>query len=208
VGDVIILENELLTNTSIGTILVQLVRMEEDFTSDMAVKQRQDHQSNKYPDLCIVGPWSDSVANLDYNQDSPSWCGSLPSGVAISDEVLNPNVPHNLEILRQHVWKGNDSGSMGPRVYTDEEEREAAIRYLKNRSAATEEPFTEVAKKKKLKDFQVHNIDPRVSYLIDSWSFLSYFSFLAPLFSLLFVLLLISCYFMRLTFFVCLFFIV
>jgi len=45
-----------------------------------------------------------------------------------------------------------------PRVYTDEEEREAAINYLKNRSV--EEPFIEVSKSKKKsvqKHFQVHN---------------------------------------------------
>ncbi|RHN56387.1 hypothetical protein MtrunA17_Chr5g0428951 [Medicago truncatula] len=81
--------------------------------------------------------------------------------MTISDEILNPNVAHDLEILQQHLSKGNDSRNTVPRVYTDEEDREAAIIYLKNRSAATEEPFTEVVskatKKKKQKGFQVHN---------------------------------------------------
>lgn len=50
---------------------------------------------------------------------------------------------------------------MGPRVYTDEEEREAAINYLKNCNALMEEPFNKVVskakKKNKHKGFQVHN---------------------------------------------------
>jgi len=160
VGD-LILENELLCSTSVETIHVHPVQVENDLTTYMTVKQREDQQSNKYPDLRIIGPWSDTLTNLDYNQDSPSWCGSLPSNVTISDEILNPNVAHDLEILQQHLWKGNDSRNTGPRVYTDEEEREATIRYLKNRSAATKDPFIEVVsratKKKKQKGFQVHD---------------------------------------------------
>jgi len=70
-----------------------------------------------------------------------------------------------LEILRQYVWKGNKATYTGPRVYTDEKERAIAINYLRNRAAATEEPFTEVvskAKKKNLKKgFQVHNTRSR-----------------------------------------------
>jgi len=61
------------------------------------VKQREDQQSINYPDLHIVGPWSDAVTNLDYTQDSSTWCDSL------SDEILNLNIAHDLEILRQHV---------------------------------------------------------------------------------------------------------
>jgi len=90
-GDVI-LEKELLSTTSVETIHVHTVQVEDDLTTDMAVKQREDQQSNKYPDLHIVGPWSDTLTNLDYNQDSPSWCGSLPSTVTIADEILNSNV--------------------------------------------------------------------------------------------------------------------
>jgi len=52
------------------------------------------------------------------------WSATLPSSVTIFDEILNPNVVHDLEILQQHLWKGNDSSNTGPLVYTDEEERE------------------------------------------------------------------------------------
>ena len=87
----------------------------------------------------IVGPWSDGVTNLDYTQDSSSSCGSLPS----INEVLNPNIAHDLEIMRPHFLKGNDARNFVPQVYTDEEERERedAINYLRNRSAASEEPI-------------------------------------------------------------------
>jgi hypothetical protein len=77
-----------------------------------------------------------------------------------SADVLNPNVAHDLAILKQY-WEGKDTGDIGHRVYSDEEEREAAINFLKNRAATSEEPFTVVvskAKKKNMqKGFQVHN---------------------------------------------------
>jgi len=56
--------------------------------------------------------------------------------------------------------KDKDVGASEPRVYTDEEEREANINYLKNRSVAIEELFIELPKRKKKnvqKGFQVHN---------------------------------------------------
>jgi len=44
---------------------------------------------------------------------------------------------------------GKDACASEPRVYTDEEERQASINYLKNRFVAEEEPFIEVSKTKK-----------------------------------------------------------
>jgi hypothetical protein len=35
-----------------------------------------------------------------------------------SDEVLNPNVAHDLAILKQY-WEGKDARDIGHRVYTD-----------------------------------------------------------------------------------------
>jgi hypothetical protein len=81
-----------------------------------------------------------------------------------SADVLNPNVAHDLAILKQY-WEGKDTGDIGHRVYSDEEEREAAINFLKNRAATSEEPFTVVvskAKKKNMqKGFQVRNTRSR-----------------------------------------------
>jgi hypothetical protein len=81
-----------------------------------------------------------------------------------SADVLNPNVAHDLAILKQY-WEGKDTGDIGHRVYSDEEEREAAINFLKNRAVTSEEPFTVVvskAKKKNMqKGFQVHNTRSR-----------------------------------------------
>jgi CHASE1-domain containing sensor protein len=69
-----------------------------------------------------------------------------------------------LAILKQY-WEGKDTGDIGYRVYSDEEEREAAINFLKNRAVTSEEPFTVVvskAKKKNMqKGFQVHNTRSR-----------------------------------------------
>jgi hypothetical protein len=129
--------------------------------SSLAEKQKEDHQSNKFPDLRIVGPWSDAVTDMDY--DTSTWSGMNPSNVIISDDILNPNVSHDLEILRQHVWKENDV--FKGRIYTDEEEREAALNFLKNRYVPPEEPFTEVVSKAKKKNMKkgihVHNTRSR-----------------------------------------------
>jgi len=60
----------------------------------------------------------------------------------VADDNLNPNVAHDIGILRQYACKGNDVANTRPCVYTDEEKIEAAVNYLKNRSTATKEPFT------------------------------------------------------------------
>ena len=80
------------------------------------------------------------------------------------------------------TWNENDARDAGPRVYADEEEREATIRYLKNRYVVMEEPFTEVVSKltktKKHKSFQVHNT--RSKSRLPNWFMdflLSYISF-------------------------------
>ena len=65
-GDPLGFEEELIPSTSVGTVLVQLGQIVDDLTTDMAEKQREDQQSEKFPDLRIVGPWSDAITDLDY----------------------------------------------------------------------------------------------------------------------------------------------
>jgi hypothetical protein len=45
---------------------VQSIQVVDDLTTDLAEKQREDQHSDKFPDLRIVGPWSDVVTYLDY----------------------------------------------------------------------------------------------------------------------------------------------
>jgi len=75
----------------------------------------EDHQSNRFSDMCIGGLWSDAVTYLDY----------------IREDDLNSNVAHYLETM-QSYWKDKEDGASVPRVYTDEEERATTINYLKN----------------------------------------------------------------------------
>lgn len=98
VGDVLNLEKEILPSISIETALVQPLEVEVH-TTDLAKLQGDHHQNNKYPDMIIVGQWSDAVTDLDYTQDSPSWCGSPSSRMTCFDEVLNPNISHDMAIL-------------------------------------------------------------------------------------------------------------
>lgn len=155
--DVLNLEKEILPSIYVETSVVQPIQMLVH-TTDLAKIEGDDQRINKYPDMLIVGQWSDAVTDLDYTQDSPSWCGLPSFRMTVSDEVLNPNIAHDMEILRQHVQKGIDVGDIVP-LYTDEEKRAAAVNYLKHRFASME--FTEVVskatKKKRQKDFQVHN---------------------------------------------------
>jgi hypothetical protein len=81
----------------------------------------------------------------------PSGCGLSSSQVTV--EVLNSNVAHDLTILQQY-WKESDGGDIEHKVYTDEEERAAALNFLKNREAVGEESFTEVVSKAKKKNLQ------------------------------------------------------
>jgi hypothetical protein len=90
------------------------------------------------------------LTDISLVQNPPPWCGMSSANVIPSDEVLNPNVDHDLAIVNQY-WEYMDAREQG--VYTDEE-REAAIKFLKSRAATNEEPFTVVvsnkAKKKKI----------------------------------------------------------
>ena len=86
-------EEELIPRTYVGTVPLKSGHIVDDLTTEMAEKQREDQQSDKFPDLHIVGPWSDAVTDLDYTQDSSPLCGSR-------NEVLNPIVAHDLEILQ------------------------------------------------------------------------------------------------------------
>jgi len=142
-GDVLNLEKEILPSISVETVVVQQIHVEVH-TTDLAKNRGDDQRNNKYPDMLIVGQWSDAVTDLDYTQDSPSWCGLPSSRIIVSDEVLNSNIAHDMEILRHHVQKGIDVGDTVP-LFTDEEEKAAAINYLKNRSTSME--FTEVVSK-------------------------------------------------------------
>ncbi|WJX52654.1 hypothetical protein P8452_38744 [Trifolium repens] len=100
------------------------------------------------------------VEEVHTTDPPPSGCGMSSSQVIVTDEVLNPNVAHDLAILQQY-WKENDGSDIGHKVYTDEEEIAAAIDFLKNREDSREEPFTEVVSKSKKKNlqkgFQVRN---------------------------------------------------
>lgn len=49
---------------AVSAILVQPMQVEDNLAQ--AEKQVEDHQSNKFLDMCISGPWSDAVTDLDY----------------------------------------------------------------------------------------------------------------------------------------------
>jgi len=115
VGDPIHLDKES-SGISVGIIHVQSIQV--DTPIEQPEQQRENQHCALYPDMRIVGPGGNVVTDLDYSQDPQ--CGESSFNVTASEVVLNPNVAHDLEILQQH-WKGKDD--MGPRVYTDEEER-------------------------------------------------------------------------------------
>ncbi|MCI18756.1 hypothetical protein A2U01_0039911 [Trifolium medium] len=50
--------------------------------------------------MCITGPWENAVNDLDYTQYPTSWRGLSSSNDVAYDEVLNPNVAHDLMILQ------------------------------------------------------------------------------------------------------------
>jgi hypothetical protein len=106
----------------------------------------------------------EDVFEIPHLQDPLSLCGLTSSNVVVSNDILNPNVAYDIEILQKYL-KGNDVGDIGHRVYTYEEENATTINFLNNRSAASEKPFTEVVSKSKKKNmqkgFQVHNTRSR-----------------------------------------------
>ena len=110
VRDIINLEEELYSTTSIGAAQVQPPHVEV-----MTEKQSKDQQSNKLPDMRIVGLWSDDVMDLDYNQDPQPWYDLSSSNVMVSKDVLNPNIAHDLKILRPYL-KDNNACASQPRV--------------------------------------------------------------------------------------------
>ncbi|PNY08940.1 hypothetical protein L195_g005480 [Trifolium pratense] len=139
---------------STGVLVRDVLNVEEELSPSISVGA----------DLVLVAQ-AEEVRTTDLSEiPTPSGCGMSSSQVIVTDEVLDPNVARDLAIL-QHYWKENDGSGIGQRVYTDEEERAAAINFLKNREVATEEPFTDVvskAKKKNLqKGFQVRNTRSR-----------------------------------------------
>jgi len=118
----------------------------EVFGSNSSGSASIKQQTWYYPDMHLVGSWSDGVKKLNE---------------IVNDDKLNPNVAHGLEILRQYVWKENEDTNIGPRVYINEEERATATSYMRNCYDATNEPFTEVVSKTKKKNLKkgvhVHN---------------------------------------------------
>jgi len=70
----------------------------EVHTTDLAKKQGDDQQNKKYIDMLIVGQWSDVLTDVDCTQDSSSWCGLPSSRMNVSNEVLNLNIAHDMEI--------------------------------------------------------------------------------------------------------------
>jgi hypothetical protein len=62
---------------------------------------------------------------LDYIQDPSSWCGTTSSNITGSVRVLNPQIAHDLDILKK--WKDNEASDIGHMMYTDEEENVAAV---------------------------------------------------------------------------------
>jgi len=131
-------------NVSVSTEERSKKAIHDVFGSGYSNSANYESQREDYPDMRLVGSWNDALEKLNV------------------DDNLNPNVAHDMEILRKYACKGNDVANTRPRVYTDEEKIEAAINYLKNRSTTTiEEPFTEVVskttKKNLKKDFHVHN---------------------------------------------------
>jgi len=77
----------------------------------------------------------------------------------VTQDVLNPNIAHDLEILQPYL-KDRDAGASEPQVYTDEKEREATLNYLKNRSLVIKNLLLRCLRERRrmcIKVFQVHN---------------------------------------------------
>ncbi|CAJ2653115.1 unnamed protein product [Trifolium pratense] len=122
--DVLDIEEELSTGISIGSYHLILEQVEEVPTVDLS--------------------------DIPHVQKTPSTCRISSANVIYSDEILNPNVAHDLAILKQY-WEGKDASDIGHNVYTDEEERHAATNFLNNRVATREESFTDVESKARKK---------------------------------------------------------
>jgi len=167
-------------NLSVSTEECSKKAIYEVFGSSSSDSANSEQQREHYPDMRLVGLWSDATAK---------------SNDIVVDDNLNPNVARDLEVLRQYVWRGNDATNTRPRAYTDEEEIAAAVNYRRNRFATTEEPFTEVVSKatrKNLKKgFHVHNT--RYRGKLPDW--LEDFLWLFFLYLLSFVFLLVSLFF-------------
>ncbi|KEH41593.1 hypothetical protein MTR_1g052605 [Medicago truncatula] len=77
------------------------------------------------------------------------------SAIPVQPMQVEDNLAQTEKQVEDHqnssFWKGKDVSASVPQVYTDEEERATTINYLKNCSAAMEEPFIEVVSKKNKK---------------------------------------------------------
>jgi len=63
------------------------------FGFNLSVSTNNEQQREHYPDMRLVGSWSDEVTNLSDLLTK--------SNEIVADDNLNPNVAHDLEILRQ-----------------------------------------------------------------------------------------------------------
>jgi hypothetical protein len=141
--------------------LIDIIRSKVVATSEI-VGNILNFEDELFPNTLVGADpvYAVQVEEVHTTDPPPSGCGMSSSQVIVTDEVLNPNVAHDLAILQQY-WKENDGSDIGHKVYTDEEEIAAAINFLKNREDSREEPFTEVVSKSKKKNlqkgFQVRN---------------------------------------------------
>jgi hypothetical protein len=140
-GNVSHLEGEKTPSFNVGALIVQPPQVEDVHAIDLVTKQRVDQHT---PILDLVGS-SSPPSDISPPQNPP------PDMSFPSEEVLNPNVDHDLPIVKQYLEYKN---AREQRVYTDEEEREAAIKFLKSRVAPGEDPFTVVVSKVKQKNMQ------------------------------------------------------
>ncbi|KAK2388420.1 hypothetical protein QL285_062107 [Trifolium repens] len=146
-------------------LIIDIIRSKVVATSEI-VGNILNFEDELFPNT-LVGADSVHVVQVEEvhtTDPPPAGCGMSSSQVIVTDEVLNPNVAHDLAILQQY-WKKNDVSNIGHKVYTDEEETAAAINFLKNREDSREDPFTEVVSKSKKKNlqkgFQVRNTRSR-----------------------------------------------
>jgi hypothetical protein len=146
-------------------LIIDIIRSKEVASSEL-VGNILNFEDDLFPNTLVGADTVHAVQveEVHTTDPPPSGSGMSSSQVIVTDEVLNPNVAHDLAILQQY-WKENVGSGIGHKVYTDEEETAAAINFLKNREDSREEPFIEVVSKSKKKNlqkgFQVRNTRSR-----------------------------------------------
>jgi hypothetical protein len=102
----IIMSKEVVANALVKDVL----NIEEEFSSSISFRE------DLFP-LEHVEEVHD-LTDSPLVQNPPPLCGMRSANGIPSDEVLNPNVAHDLAILKQY-WEGKDARDIGHRVYTD-----------------------------------------------------------------------------------------